>query len=911
MSQHGYSPPSNVETNGPPTEGDGIIELLIETLTGNAFGMTISPSDTIAVLKSKIHRVEGIPVSAQHLLFNLTELEDNSKVSDCAISNGSTLRLVTSMRGGPISTRRVSPTPEERAWMDLVDSNRCDDLLQRIPSGQLTVLVFCEGEQFNLFRVVENADGTYSPVQDSANTSTSRNALSTDEPDAAAQRLRENTVTMGKMKELQRKLNSSRKAKISGSQESPNMGMTSVEHLSSTITDAKASPAHWKIQPTLQLASQSDSRSSKLPIEHGCSPSRSTQSSSKRSISCPHRKFTLPRLETSHLSQAKGPQPSLPIPSRPFLPVMSVPRRAKQESVRSSSSSSQGPSLRIPAPPRLIAPPLHIPPLLQRPPPLRPMWNQRQGPVVVPELNPCSAPMPKIRTLLKEDTVQYVNPQPSSSRIPAMCQSRRRLDPIVPQRELITNLHTGIQQPQLHVSPSSQSDPQSGAGAAVHLVPMAAPGVQKRNNLINVSNCVFVPNTVVVPQPTPPMQSACHFVLLRGPTTSPEERFTEYLTAYLTQSFSRFSGMIPENLPVCLSHKLTKRLSHHFVGGLSDVAVNRLSLHLSNCICQFLEECLSNRCPKDVSRQALRTILEESLWDPHMRVAVRGLPTFSADVGTNFIHSPEPTRDNIRETRELFSQIPRFHSAPTPLTSQGAGVRHSVFTGLHREPLYVRLNDSSMYQRGMVPVLVRPATSPKFPPPIYCNTVQSGPPSMEVLRRFIDSVPQLRQPRLQTEIPRDQSQVQVMNGVGRLSVPFRSPPPFADPSQQPVFAGYQAPRVRWRTVKYSAHPNSPPRLPTDPAQIEVQTGNDNVQGQGDSHLSETESKLPKKSNHRCCQCRKKLTISNKYMCRCQKLFCSTHRYSEAHNCNYDYKEEGRKVLLQENPQVMAEKIVKM
>lgn len=66
----------------------------------------------------------GIPVSAQHLLFNLSELEDDSKLSDCSISHGSTLRLVTSMRGGPISTRRVSPSPEERAWMDLVDSNR-------------------------------------------------------------------------------------------------------------------------------------------------------------------------------------------------------------------------------------------------------------------------------------------------------------------------------------------------------------------------------------------------------------------------------------------------------------------------------------------------------------------------------------------------------------------------------------------------------------------------------------------------------------------------------------------------------------------------------------------------------------------------------------------------------------------
>ena len=64
----------------------------------------------------------------------------------------------------------------------------------------------------------------------------------------------------------------------------------------------------------------------------------------------------------------------------------------------------------------------------------------------------------------------------------------------------------------------------------------------------------------------------------------------------------------------------------------------------------------------------------------------------------------------------------------------------------------------------------------------------AAPPSMEFIRRVIESsVPRVRQPRVQTEIQRDQSQVQVMNGVGRMTVPFRSPPPFVDPSQQPVF----------------------------------------------------------------------------------------------------------------------------
>lgn len=53
-----------------------------------------------------------------------------------------------------------------------------------------------------------------------------------------------------------------------------------------------------------------------------------------------------------------------------------------------------------------------------------------------------------------------------------------------------------------------------------------------------------------------------------------------------------------------------------------------------------------------------------------MRVAVRGLPAFNADVGAHYVHCPESARDNGRETREIFAQIPRFHSAPTPLTSQ-------------------------------------------------------------------------------------------------------------------------------------------------------------------------------------------------------------------------------------------------
>ncbi|KAJ8893662.1 hypothetical protein PR048_006262 [Dryococelus australis] len=62
---------------------------------------------------------------------------------------------------------------------------------------------------------------------------------------------------------------------------------------------------------------------------------------------------------------------------------------------------------------------------------------------------------------------------------------------------------------------------------------------------------------------------------------------------------------------------------------------------------------------------------------------------------------------------------------------------------------------------------------------------------------------------------------------------------------------------------------------------------------------------------RCAVCRKRLNITNVYTCRCEKLFCSAHRYSEVHSCTFDYKSEGRRLLEQANPLVAAPKLPKI
>ncbi|XP_060949322.1 AN1-type zinc finger protein 5-like [Limanda limanda] len=73
-----------------------------------------------------------------------------------------------------------------------------------------------------------------------------------------------------------------------------------------------------------------------------------------------------------------------------------------------------------------------------------------------------------------------------------------------------------------------------------------------------------------------------------------------------------------------------------------------------------------------------------------------------------------------------------------------------------------------------------------------------------------------------------------------------------------------------------------------------------------SDESETpEPGKPKKK--RCFMCRKKIGLTG-FDCRCGNLFCGIHRYSDKHNCPYDYKAEAAAKIRKENPVCVADKI---
>ncbi|RZC86836.1 hypothetical protein C5167_030186 [Papaver somniferum] len=66
----------------------------------------------------------------------------------------------------------------------------------------------------------------------------------------------------------------------------------------------------------------------------------------------------------------------------------------------------------------------------------------------------------------------------------------------------------------------------------------------------------------------------------------------------------------------------------------------------------------------------------------------------------------------------------------------------------------------------------------------------------------------------------------------------------------------------------------------------------------------------KQEVNRCSGCRRKVGLTG-FRCRCGDMFCSEHRYSDRHDCSFDYKAAGRESIARQNPVVKAAKIIRL
>ncbi|EPS63774.1 zinc finger protein, partial [Genlisea aurea] len=61
---------------------------------------------------------------------------------------------------------------------------------------------------------------------------------------------------------------------------------------------------------------------------------------------------------------------------------------------------------------------------------------------------------------------------------------------------------------------------------------------------------------------------------------------------------------------------------------------------------------------------------------------------------------------------------------------------------------------------------------------------------------------------------------------------------------------------------------------------------------------------------RCGACKKRVGLMG-FNCRCGGLYCSIHRYSDKHECSFDYRSAGQEAIARANPVVKAEKLDKI
>ena len=127
--------------------------------------------------------------------------------------------------------------------------------------------------------------------------------------------------------------------------------------------------------------------------------------------------------------------------------------------------------------------------------------------------------------------------------------------------------------------------------------------------------------------------------------------------------------------------------------------------------------------------------------------------------------------------------------------------------------------------------------------------------------------------------------------ITQVSQPETLPAPVASvPSAEPAQPASKAPETVSEDVAIAT--------PAEPASTSQTAG---------EHDHNDHQRPFQKNTNRCFTCNKRVGLTG-FKCRCDYVFCGTHRLPEEHHCDFDYKTTGREQLSKNNPLVVPSKL---
>lgn len=130
------------------------MQIFIKTQTGKIFVFYAVPSNTIEVIKTKIHNKAGLSIAEQLLMFEGKELEDEHTFSYYHIKSESRLHLVQGLRGcREVSTENLDKTPHAAD----VNSSRTIEKQEFFLSGEY-LQITCK--KYSLCKKANTADNS-------------------------------------------------------------------------------------------------------------------------------------------------------------------------------------------------------------------------------------------------------------------------------------------------------------------------------------------------------------------------------------------------------------------------------------------------------------------------------------------------------------------------------------------------------------------------------------------------------------------------------------------------------------------------------------------------------------------------------------------------------------------------------